>query len=173
MGRAKVRYTLVEKEKIVAFAYSTPLNVKEAGRRYGVAPSNIRNWAKTIQAARNARSPSTFKKSRSRLSLNRGKSAKPAQSNIPVEASVEDNAPSKEPGHVNVAALQAAAVAQDSEPTVEKRRGVLNEVREHLELLKEFEGVVPEEELKKRKRALFLALPDAPPPFERKAKCIE
>jgi transposase-like protein len=83
-GRAEVRYTLVEKEKIVAFAYSTPLNVKEAGRQYGVDPSNIRNWAKTIQAARNARSPSTFKKSRSRLSLNRGKSAKHHGSDQPL-----------------------------------------------------------------------------------------
>jgi hypothetical protein len=90
-----------------------------------------------------------------------------------VKASVAEKTPSKELGHANVAPLKAAAVAQDSELTTEKRRVVLNEVREHLELLKEFEGVVPEEELKKRKLALFFALPDAPPPFERSAKLFE
>jgi hypothetical protein len=42
------------------------------------------------------------------------------------------------------------------------RRKILQEVREHLELLKEFEGVVPDEELANRKRELFLALPLAP-----------
>jgi hypothetical protein len=97
----------------------------------------------------------------------------PAQSNMLVKASVAEKTPSKELGHANVAPLKAAAVAQDSELTTEKRRVVLNEVREHLELLKEFEGVVPEEELKKRKLALFFALPDAPPPFERSAKLFE
>ena len=44
----------------------------------------------------------------------------------------------------------------------EDRRKMLQEVREHLELLKEFEGVVSEEEIAKRKRELFAALPPAP-----------
>jgi hypothetical protein len=34
---------------------------------------------------------------------------------------------------------------------------------EHLDLLKEFEGVISDEDLVKRKRELFLALPSAPP----------
>jgi len=46
----------------------------------------------------------------------------------------------------------------------DERRLLLQEVREHLDLLKEFEGVIAPEELNKRKRELFLALPSAPPP---------
>lgn len=96
--------------------------------------------------------------------------AEECHASIPVEASVKETAPLKEEA-VNIADLEAV-VAQDSDLTVEERREVLHEVREHLELLKEFEDVVPEEELKKRKRALFLALPNAPPPFERKARFV-
>ena len=58
--------------------------MKSAGRKYGVSPDNIRTWAKNIQAARNVRSPSTFKKSRSRISLNRGKLAKHHESDQPL-----------------------------------------------------------------------------------------
>jgi len=47
---------------------------------------------------------------------------------------------------------------------VENRRKILAEVREHLELLKEFEGIIPDDDIKKRKCELFLALPQAPPP---------
>jgi hypothetical protein len=43
------------------------------------------------------------------------------------------------------------------------RRLVLEEVREHLNLLREFEGVISEDALNKRKRELFAALPSAPP----------
>lgn len=46
----------------------------------------------------------------------------------------------------------------------EDRRRTLEEVKEHLALLKEFEGVISEEDLAKRKRELFMALPPAPPP---------
>ena len=95
-------------------------------------------------------------------------SAEASHASIPVEASLQESAPLKEED-VNVADL-GAVVVQDSERIVEERRGVLHEVREYLELLKEFEDVVPEEELKKRKRELFLALPNAPPPFEHKAR---
>lgn len=48
------------------------------------------------------------------------------------------------------------------EQRMSERRMALQEVREHLELLKEFEGVVSDEELASRKRELFLALPPAP-----------
>ena len=64
------------------------------------------------------------------------------------------------------AAPPAAAKQPQRPPTEEhstsERRMALQEVREHLELLKEFEGVVSEEELASRKRELFLALPPAP-----------
>jgi hypothetical protein len=43
------------------------------------------------------------------------------------------------------------------------RRLILEEVREHLNLLKEFEGVISEDALNKRKRELFATLPSAPP----------
>jgi hypothetical protein len=51
----------------------------------------------------------------------------------------------------------------DANNPVEDRRKVLREVREHLDILKEFEGVISNEDLAKRKRELFLALPSAPP----------
>jgi hypothetical protein len=44
------------------------------------------------------------------------------------------------------------------------RMDTLKEVREHLDLLKEFEGVVDSTVINERKHALFLALPPAPPP---------
>ena len=47
---------------------------------------------------------------------------------------------------------------------LEQRRKILTEVREHLDLLKEFEGIISEEDLAQRKRDLFRALPPAPPP---------
>jgi hypothetical protein len=49
--------------------------------------------------------------------------------------------------------------------SIENRKKILSEVREHLELLKEFEGVVDAETINKRKRDLFMALPPAPPPI--------
>lgn len=61
--------------------------------------------------------------------------------------------------HVDVAELLG-----EGKTIVEDRRKVLAEVREHLELLKQFDGVISEEDLAKRKRELFMALPGAPPP---------
>lgn len=48
--------------------------------------------------------------------------------------------------------------------TDEERRALLKEVKDHTELLKEFEGIIPQEELIQRKKALYLALPPVPPP---------
>mmetsp|Transcript_12563 Transcript_12563/g.18489 ORF Transcript_12563/g.18489 Transcript_12563/m.18489 type:complete len:290 (+) Transcript_12563:139-1008(+) len=56
------------------------------------------------------------------------------------------------------------------EGDAEERRRMLQEVKDHLDLLKEFEGVIPPEDLTKRKRDLFLALPSAPPPATKKTK---
>lgn len=44
----------------------------------------------------------------------------------------------------------------------DERRALLQEVREHLELLKEFEGVISPAEMSKRKKDLFMSLPSAP-----------
>ena len=44
----------------------------------------------------------------------------------------------------------------------DSRRALLKEVRDHLEILKEFEGIVPTEELERRKKELFLSLPPTP-----------
>lgn len=46
----------------------------------------------------------------------------------------------------------------------EERRAMLKEVKDHTELLRDFEGVIPDEELLQRKRALYAALPPIPPP---------
>jgi hypothetical protein len=65
----------------------------------------------------------------------------------------------------NVAAapvVKLPARTPTEEQSMSERRMALQEVREHLELLKEFEGIVPDEELANRKRELFLALPPAP-----------
>ena len=47
-----------------------------------------------------------------------------------------------------------------------RRREVLREVKDHMELLNQFEGLIDSEIIKKRKRALFLSLPPPPPPYE-------
>eukprot|EP00549_Striatella_unipunctata_P025359 CAMPEP_0118675432 /NCGR_PEP_ID=MMETSP0800-20121206/1448_1 /TAXON_ID=210618 ORGANISM="Striatella unipunctata, Strain CCMP2910" /NCGR_SAMPLE_ID=MMETSP0800 /ASSEMBLY_ACC=CAM_ASM_000638 /LENGTH=133 /DNA_ID=CAMNT_0006570753 /DNA_START=173 /DNA_END=574 /DNA_ORIENTATION=- len=70
----------------------------------------------------------------------------------------------EKPGSIN-----HVAFGEDSD-SPESRRKTLKEVREHLDLLKEFEGVISDEELVKRKRELFLALPPAPPPVAKKLK---
>jgi transposase-like protein len=75
MGKSKSRFTLVEKEEIVRVAFSSPRNVKATARLYGIAPQNIRYWAKSFLVARSTLSPSAFKKLKSRLSLSQGRSA--------------------------------------------------------------------------------------------------
>jgi hypothetical protein len=52
----------------------------------------------------------------------------------------------------------------------ESRARLLEEVKEHLELLKQFDGIIPEEEISQRKRELFLALPLPPPPAAKREK---
>ena len=48
-----------------------------------------------------------------------------------------------------------------------RRRELLCEVKDHMDLLSQFEGIIDPETLKKRKRALFLSLPSPPPPNEK------
>jgi hypothetical protein len=80
------------------------------------------------------------------------------------------------PAASSIAKLKAppgAAVDSNGEKKVfspDDRRLVLNEVRDHLELLKEFDGIIPAEDIVKRKRELFLAMPPAPPPAPKRAK---
>lgn len=83
------------------------------------------------------------------------------------KGNVVSNTPGKETD-LNDDELEAI-VNQDSSKRKEPddRRLVLKEVRDHLDLLKEFEGVIPEDELNKRKRELFAALPAAPPPAKK------
>lgn len=97
----------------------------------------------------------------------------------PATAPRDVDIPRERPGHrasaaaatdQDVVADLEAIVSQDVKASVEERRAILKEVREHLEILKEFQELVPEEELNKRKRELFLALPDAPPPAVRKPR---
>jgi hypothetical protein len=82
------------------------------------------------------------------------KSLKPVPSAV---ASMDDDNPSDS----GVAALLDDANHNEIK-SMEDRRKILQEVREHLELLKDFEGVVSDEELANRKRELFFALPSAP-----------
>lgn len=58
----------------------------------------------------------------------------------------------------------------NADVTDEERRALLKEVKEHTELLKEFEGVISDEELAQRKRALYMALPPVPPPANRRLR---
>jgi hypothetical protein len=64
---------------------------------------------------------------------------------------------------------EAVDLAVDAE-SAEERRQILHEVREHLDLLKQFEGMISEDLLKKRKRDLFSALPSAPPSSSSRGK---
>lgn len=72
------------------------------------------------------------------------------------------------PNIVDASSIPLASMAIGSgrggDVSEEERRAMLKEVKDHTELLKEFEGVIPEEELIKRKRALYAALPPVPPP---------
>lgn len=70
-----------------------------------------------------------------------------------------------EPDEVDVGALLAGGEG-------EERRRILQEVRDHLDILKEFEGIISEEEMVKRKRELFVALPPAPAPHSKKCKTL-
>ena len=47
----------------------------------------------------------------------------------------------------------------------ETRRAMLKEVKDHLDVLKEMEGIIPPAEMQARKRALWAAMPPAPEPF--------
>lgn len=58
--------------------------------------------------------------------------------------------------------VTAAAPDRDQQAAGD-RMTLLQEVRQHLDLLKEFEGVISADDLAQRKRELFLALPPAPP----------
>jgi hypothetical protein len=60
--------------------------------------------------------------------------------------------------------LDVAEILGEKKDPAEERRRVLAEVRDHLDILKEFEGSISKEDLIKRKRELFAALPSAPPP---------
>ena len=48
-----------------------------------------------------------------------------------------------------------------------QRERIMEEVKEHLDLLDRFDGAIPAEEIRQRKRELFLAMPPAPPPLKR------
>lgn len=62
--------------------------------------------------------------------------------------------------------LDVAEILGDAKPG-DDRRVLLQEVRQHLDILKEFEGVISTDEIAKRKRELFLALPPAPSPSKK------
>jgi hypothetical protein len=81
------------------------------------------------------------------------------------EISVPDEKPKdyKAAGKIDTDDVDVAALLGSSEG--DERRKLLAEVREHLDILKEFEGVIDDTEIARRKRALFASLPSAPAPF--------
>lgn len=48
---------------------------------------------------------------------------------------------------------------QSHAESTEERRALLKEIKDHLEILNEFKGVVPESDLNERKRSLYAILP--------------
>jgi hypothetical protein len=62
-------------------------------------------------------------------------------------------------GGVVIASPDGSSIELSSE----ERMAILKEVETHLELLKEFVGVVPDDELADRKKALYAVLPTIPP----------
>ena len=61
------------------------------------------------------------------------------------------------------AAAPSSSFASSSEESHEERLQVLREVKEYMEVLQKFEGVIHDDFLAKRKRELFEALPSIPP----------
>lgn len=49
-----------------------------------------------------------------------------------------------------------------SDIAIKRRRALLSEVKEHLDVLKEFHGIIPNKEIQKRRRELYMSLPPAP-----------
>ena len=54
--------------------------------------------------------------------------------------------------------------------SAEDRMSILNEVRAHMDLLNDFVGIIPQEQITKRKRELYNALPSAPPTMAERTK---
>ena len=71
----------------------------------------------------------------------------------------------KLPRHPSAAPPTAVTTPPQPPNPSDDRRRLLQEVREHLDLLKEFEDFATEEELAQRRKELYAALPPAPPPF--------
>jgi hypothetical protein len=71
----------------------------------------------------------------------------------------------------NNARKEKVATTEIVEPAYE-RLELIEEIRDHLKMLSDFEGVVPAETLDKRKRELFAALPAVPPNAKRRAKQV-
>lgn len=61
------------------------------------------------------------------------------------------------------AAAPSSSLTSSSEESHEERLRVLREVKEYMEVLQKFEGVIHDDFLAKRKRELFEALPSLPP----------
>lgn len=49
-----------------------------------------------------------------------------------------------------------------SEYAIKRRRALLGEVKDHLDVLNDFKGVIPDRDIAKRKRELYMSLPPAP-----------
>lgn len=82
---------------------------------------------------------------------------------VPLKKPENERSPDPEGGpslNVGDMTIGAGSLGDDD------RRAMLKEVKDHTDLLVHFEGVIPEEQIVKRKRELWLALPPAPPPMK-------
>jgi hypothetical protein len=93
--------------------------------------------------------------------------------NLPLENGVCDRRPSSNHQQLSVFLQQEQQQNHRTQDVValqhqngKRRRELLREVKDHMDLLSQFEGLVDSETIKKRKRALFLSLPPPPPPNE-------
>jgi hypothetical protein len=95
---------------------------------------------------------------------------------LPLENGVVDRRPSSNQQQLSLFLQQEQQQnhrTQDAEALQrhqngKRRRELLREVKDHMDLLIQFEGIVDSETIKKRKRALFFCLPPPPPPNEGK-----
>jgi hypothetical protein len=101
---------------------------------------------------------------------------------LPPPAPIKDVVvPVKKPQSTEVPYLLRVAEGEDPPPSIMEARKqaadirctMLKEVRLHMDLLKDFEGIIPATEIEARKRQLFSAMPDAPPPLEKRQKLAE
>lgn len=84
---------------------------------------------------------------------------KPPKVKIPAEYDGQYSPPLQLREKLAQPATAESGAVPEEEVTTDERRKIMEEVKEHLAILQQFEGIISDEELKARKRELFESLP--------------